>query len=164
MSIIINLTPPHVNHYPPYMTTFCQFRVLLLFSVLYQLTLILRVLQTVNTTLMVWSTVIITDNTTACKTSKSVYILGIGTTHYMCLFSAGIKPKVQKLKFWFSLLDMLEKHVCLVLVQKVLNRATACHNVNKATLCACNSIITSLGKRQLVSCNKQHSGTYLIVS
>lgn len=125
MSIIINLTPPHVNHYPPHMTTFCQFKVLLFFWVFYQLTLTVIVLQTVNTALMVWSTVIITESTTAHKTSKSIYSIGKGTTHYMCLFSAGIKPKLQQLKFQFSPLDMLDKHVCLVLVQKVFNRATA---------------------------------------
>jgi hypothetical protein len=46
-----NLTPTHVNHYPTHMITCCQFKVLLFFSVFYQLTLIVIVLQTVNTKL-----------------------------------------------------------------------------------------------------------------
>jgi hypothetical protein len=55
MSVFLNLKLPNFNLYPPYMTTFCQFKVLLFFSVFYQLTLIVIVLQTVNTALMVWS-------------------------------------------------------------------------------------------------------------
>ena len=112
MSKIINLTRPHVNHYPPHMTTFCQFKVLLFFSVFYQLTLTVIVLQTVNTTLIVWR--IITGRIITCKTSKSIYITGTRTTHYKCLFSAGIKPKVQKLHLQSSCLH------CTSLISKTL--------------------------------------------
>jgi hypothetical protein len=66
--------------------------------------------------------------------------------------------------FRFGSLDMLDKYVCFMLIWKVFNRATGSQNVNRATLCVCNSVITSMGKRQLVSCSKQHSKNYLIVS